>query len=62
MRSATVIGPTATLTDGLSTSLFVLGVERGLALVNAREDVDAVIVTDDGKVFYSKGLEPPREE
>lgn len=62
VRSATVIGPTATLTDGLSTSLFVLGVERGLALVNAREDVDAVIVTDDGKVFYSKGLEPPREE
>ncbi|MBX3702609.1 MAG: FAD:protein FMN transferase [Steroidobacteraceae bacterium] len=62
VRSATVIGPDATLTDGLSTSLFVLGVERGLALVNAREDVDAVIVRDDGRVFYSKGLEPPRDE
>lgn len=62
VRSATVIGPEATLTDGLSTSLFVLGAERGLALVNARDDVDAVIVTDDGRVIYSNGLEPPREE
>jgi len=62
VRSVTVIGPDATLTDGLSTSLFVLGVDRGLALVNARDDVDAVIVTDDGRVHYSKGLEPPGDE
>ncbi len=59
VRSVTVIGPEAILTDGLSTSLFVLGPERGLALVNARDDVDAVIVRVDGKVFYSKGLAPP---
>lgn len=59
VRSVTVIGPEAVLTDGLSTGLFVLGAERGLALVNARDDVDAVIVRDDGRVFYSKGLAPP---
>jgi thiamine biosynthesis lipoprotein len=47
------------LTDGLSTGLFVLGPERGLALVDARDDVDAVIVRDDGRVLYSKGLAPP---
>lgn len=61
VRSVTVIGPEAILTDGLSTSLFVLGPERGLALIDGREDVDAVIVRDDGKVFYSKGLAPPAE-
>ncbi len=60
VRSVTVIGPEAVLTDGLSTSLFVLGPERGLALIDGRDDVDAVIVRDDGKVFYSKGLAPPR--
>ncbi len=59
VRSVTVIGPEAVLTDGLSTGLFVLGPERGLALVNARDDVDAVIVRDDGRVLYSKGLAPP---
>jgi thiamine biosynthesis lipoprotein len=59
VRSVTVIGPEAVLTDGLSTGLFVLGPERGLALVDARDDVDAVIVRDDGRVLYSKGLAPP---
>ena len=59
VRSVTVIGPEAILTDGLSTSLFVLGPERGLALIDGMEDVDAVIVRDDGRVFYSKGLELP---
>lgn len=59
VRSVTVIGPDATLTEGLTKSLFILGPERGLALVNARDDVDAVIVASDGKVWYSKGLTPP---
>jgi thiamine biosynthesis lipoprotein ApbE len=40
-------------------SLFVLGAQRGIALVDARDDVDAVIVAADGKVWYSKGLGPP---
>ncbi len=59
VRSVTVIGPDATLTEGLTKSLFILGAPRGIALVDAREDVDAVIVAADGKVWYSKGLGPP---
>lgn len=59
VRSVTVIGAEATLTDGLSTGLFVMGPERGLALINSRDDVDAVIVQSDGRVIYSKGLAPP---
>jgi thiamine biosynthesis lipoprotein len=59
LRSVTIIGPDATLTDGLSTSVFVMGAERGLALVERLGNVDAVLVTADGRVLYSSGLAPP---
>jgi thiamine biosynthesis lipoprotein len=59
VRSVTIIGPDATTTDGLSTSVFVMGPERGIALIERLGDVDAVIVRADGKVFYSSGLAPP---
>jgi thiamine biosynthesis lipoprotein len=46
---ATIIGPNATTTDSLDTTVSVLGVKRGLALVNALPHVAALILTkDDG--------------
>ena len=58
LRSATVIASTATRTDALSTSVFVMGAQRGLAMIDRLVGVDAVVVTPAGKVLYSKGLEP----
>jgi thiamine biosynthesis lipoprotein len=59
VRSATVIAPTATRTDGLSKTAFVLGPEQALRIYNKLDDVDAVLVTPEGKVLYTKGLQPP---
>ncbi len=59
LRSVTVIAPSSTLAEGLTKSVFVMGPERGLALVESQADVDAVVVTAEGKVLYSKGLAPP---
>ncbi len=59
--SVTVIGPDATATDALSTTLFVLGVERGLSLIEAQEGFDAVFIDPLGKVHFSSGLAPPDE-
>jgi FAD:protein FMN transferase len=59
VRSATIIGPTATRTDGLSKTAFVLGPERALEIYNRLDDIDAVLVTPDGRVLYTKGLEAP---
>ncbi len=58
LRSVTVLGPDATLTDGLSTSVFVLGVEAGLQLIESLPGYEAVLVSSDRKVSYSAGLDP----
>ena len=57
--TATVIGPDATLTDGLSTTMFVLGAARGLALIESYPDYETIIVEANGEVSYSDGLAPP---
>src|SRR5690606_36953610 len=59
VRSATIIGPTATQTDGLSKTAFVLGPEKALEIIARIPGVDAVFVGPDGKVYYSAGLKPP---
>ena len=50
LLSATVVAPTATLADGLSTALFVLGPERATALLaRSFPAVDAVLVVPAGE-------------
>ena len=58
VRSATILAPTAMQTDGLSKTAFVLGAEEALKLIEKIPGVDAVFVTPEGKVLYTKGLEP----
>jgi thiamine biosynthesis lipoprotein len=57
VRSATVIGPYATRTDGLSKTAFVLGPDKALEIYNRLDDIDAIIVKLDGTVVYSKGMQ-----
>ena len=55
-RSVTIVTRQATVADGLSTGVFILGPERGMALVERLPDVEAVIVTADNQVLISSGL------
>jgi FAD:protein FMN transferase len=59
VRSATILGPTATQTDGMSKTAFVLGPEKALEIINRMPEYDAVFVCPDGRVLYSNGLRPP---
>ena len=62
VRSATIIGPTATRTDGLSKTAFVLGAEKAIEIYNRIDGIDAIVVKPDGEVLYTKGLEAPTGE
>ena len=57
-QSVTVIAKDGTVADGLDTGIFVLGPERGMALVERLPDIEAVIIDDQGKVTVSSGLRP----
>jgi thiamine biosynthesis lipoprotein len=59
VRSVTVIASTATRTDGLTKSVFILGPKDGIALIDRLEDADAIVIDAAGKVSYSKDLQPP---
>jgi thiamine biosynthesis lipoprotein len=56
IRSVTILGEDGLTSEALSKTVFVLGRERGLALVESLPSVDAVIVDDQGQLHYSSGL------
>ena len=57
VQSVTILTDNSTYADALSTSVFVLGVEDGLKLVESLDNVSAILVDKDGKMFYSADLE-----
>ena len=56
---ATVIGPDAVMTDALSTSVFVMGVELGMKLLAGLPDYEGIVIDDQGRIYYSDGLMRP---
>ena len=57
LRSATVVSADPVLADALSTGIFVMGPEAGLALAERLPAVEAVLIDDDGRVLVTSGLE-----
>ncbi|MBI5538308.1 MAG: FAD:protein FMN transferase [Deltaproteobacteria bacterium] len=56
-RSVSIVAPSAFLTDAIDDAVFILGPEKGLAIVESLPDVGAVIVDEHNKVWISKRLE-----
>ena len=56
LRSVTIIASDGTTADALSTSVFVMGLKSGMALVESLPDIEAVIVDEHGRLHYSSGL------
>ncbi|KOS08090.1 thiamine biosynthesis protein ApbE [Flavobacterium akiainvivens] len=55
--SVTVMGPSAELANGFSTSIMVLGKDAGLNLINQFPQLSCIMVTDTGEVFSSKNID-----
>ncbi|RMG98634.1 MAG: FAD:protein FMN transferase [Deltaproteobacteria bacterium] len=55
-RSVTVVGPSAMLADAYATAVAVLGIERGVALVEQTPGLDAVVIDRAGRVHVTGGL------
>lgn len=57
LASVTVVGASGLVCDGLSTALFVMGLDGALDHWRAHRDFEAVLVSEDGSVTVTAGLE-----
>ena len=55
--SVTILSSRSVDGDALSTTCFSLGLDKGLALVNSLDGIDAFFMTEDKEVHYSDGAE-----
>lgn len=57
IQSVSILADDSTTADALSTTVFVLGIKKGLALINRLEKTDAIIISAGGLFHYSDGLQ-----
>ncbi len=61
VESVTILADTSTFADALSTSVFILGVKKGLQLVESLPEISTIIVDKKGQIFYSSDLSNPQK-
>ncbi|MCD3349423.1 FAD:protein FMN transferase [Clostridium botulinum D/C] len=54
--SATIISENGIDGDALSTTVYILGVEKGLELIEELKGIDAILITKDRKVYVTKNI------
>ncbi|MCB0401755.1 MAG: FAD:protein FMN transferase [Flavobacteriales bacterium] len=56
LKSVTIVCKNAEVADALATSVFVLGQQKGLELINQLRDVECILVNDQNGMVTSKNL------
>ncbi len=56
LASVTILSPSSVTCDALSTAVFVLGVQEGLALVEGTEGAEALLIAWDGTFHTTSGM------
>lgn len=57
LTAVTIITPSSTDADALSTTCFSLGLEKGIHLLESLENAEGFFITKDGEYHYTKGFE-----
>ncbi len=55
-RSVTVIAPTTMMADAMATAVFLMGPEKGMALIQELPDIEGMIIDETGKIITSAGF------
>ncbi|CAM3304434.1 FAD:protein FMN transferase [Aequorivita lipolytica] len=55
--SATVFAPKAEIADALATSIFVMGKDVGIDLINQLPKIECIVIDEKGEVFTSENIE-----
>lgn len=56
VQSVTILAADSLTADALSTSVFVLGVQAGMQLINSQQGISAIIIDHRGKLFLSQDM------
>ncbi|WP_245583497.1 FAD:protein FMN transferase [Paenibacillus assamensis] len=56
LNSVTIVTDRSTDADALSTSAFALGVEEGIAFIEAKPNAEAIFITEDKQVYTTSGI------
>ncbi|PKM38831.1 MAG: hypothetical protein CVV04_12915 [Firmicutes bacterium HGW-Firmicutes-9] len=56
IKQVTIVTDNSQKADGLSTSVLLLGVQKGIQLVESLEGVEAILITKDHYIYFTEGL------
>jgi FAD:protein FMN transferase len=57
IKSVTVVCPYAEIADAMATPVMVMGIEAGMHMINQLDHLEAVIIDDDGKPYFSNHIQ-----
>lgn len=55
--SATIISDNSIDGDGLSTGVYILGIDKAMEIIEEIEGIDAIFITEDKKVYKTSGID-----
>jgi FAD:protein FMN transferase len=56
IKSVTIIAPNAELADAMATPVMIMGIEAGLDMINQIKNIEAILIDDSNKLFFSKNI------
>ncbi|MVX64688.1 FAD:protein FMN transferase [Clostridium chromiireducens] len=55
--SATIISDNSIDGDGLSTGVYMIGIDKAMKIIEAIEGIDAIFITEDKKIYKTSGID-----